>query len=75
MWLARATKRHGIVQGLIGKKVVSQMVDNVIVAIFFDQPEFYVLEVSHFQGLYCSLTPEMQDSDVQSHSNYYKGRV
>jgi hypothetical protein len=51
MWLARATQGHGIVQGLIGEKVVSQVVDYVIVAFLVDQPEFYVLEVSHFRGL------------------------
>ena len=59
MWLTRATKGHGVVQGLIGEKVVSQMADNVVVAILVDQPEFYVFEVSHFKGLYCSLTPEI----------------
>jgi hypothetical protein len=51
MWLARATQGHGMVQGFISEKVVSQMVDDVVVAFLVDQPEFYVLEVSHRQRL------------------------
>lgn len=53
------------------------MVDNVTVAFLVDHPEFYVLEVSHFQGLLRSIMPEResQDNDVVSYSTYYKNRA
>jgi hypothetical protein len=35
------------------------MADNIVVTFLVDQPEFYILEVSHFQGLLCGLMPEI----------------
>jgi hypothetical protein len=49
VWLARTTQGHCMVQGLIGEKVISQMVDNVIVALLRYQSKFYALEFSHVQ--------------------------
>lgn len=65
MRLARATQGHGMVQGLVGEKVVSQMVDDIIIAFLVDQPEFYVFEFSHFQGLLCGLMPEIESQDSE----------
>jgi hypothetical protein len=42
-----------MVQGLIGEKVVPQVVDDVIVTLLGDHSELYAFEVSHVQGL-CS---------------------
>jgi hypothetical protein len=65
VWLARATQGHGMVQGFIGEKVISEMVDDIIEALLRYRSEFYTLEFIHVQCMCDVLMPETRVSFQQ----------
>jgi hypothetical protein len=54
-----------MVQGLIGEKVVPQVVDDVIVTLLGDHSELYAFEVSHVQGLCVLLMHKTQRGEFR----------